>query len=142
MHLVIFGAGHQESRLRRFLSLTEATPFVHFLGTDPHAQSLINGVDFYWHSHLLEPLPSGLLQAMAGKIPVVSVYGPPTADLIVPQTTGLAASLGSRVEFARWTKYLIEQREAAAQLARQGRDHVLTRFPTERMVGEYLQLYG
>jgi glycosyltransferase involved in cell wall biosynthesis len=141
VHLVIFGKGEQDSRLKRFLSLTEATPYVHFLGVDPDARSLINGVDFYWHSHLREPLPTGLLQAMAGKIPVISVYGPQTADLIVPQTTGLAANLGTRVEFARWTKYLIEQRDAAAQLAQQGQDHVLARYPVEQMVQAYLETY-
>lgn len=141
VHLVIFGAGGQESRLRRFLSLTEATPYVHFLGTDSDARTLINGVDFYWHSRLREPLPSGLLQAMAGGIPVVSVYGPQTSELIVPQTTGLAATLGTRVEFARWTKYLIENRDAAEQLARQGKAHVLARFPVQRMVRAYLEMY-
>ena len=142
VHLVIFGEGAQESRLRHFLSLTEATPYVHFMGNDPDVLSLINGVDFYWHPHLREPLPSGMLHAMAGNIPVVGVYGPQTSDLIVPQTTGLATNFGARDEFARWTKYLIERRDSAAQLARQGRAHVKARFSAEKMVDAYVEMYG
>ena len=141
IHFVIFGTGEQEARLRRFVSLTEADGHVHFLGNDAGVLSLINGIDFYWHSHLREPLPSGLLFSMAGGIPVVSVYGPQIADVVVPQTTGLAVNFGARDEFARWTKYLIELPDAAAQLARQGREHVLRRFPADRMTNAYLEIY-
>ncbi len=135
-HLVLFGRGHQRENLERFASFTEAASHVHFL-PPAEAESLLGGLDVYWHSHLQHPLPSALLCAMASAVPVISVYGPGTEEIILHQQTGFAVNYGARDEFARWTKFLIEKPDAARQLAEQGRSHVLKKFPAAEMVAEY-----
>lgn len=136
-HLVIFGDGHQRQNLQRFASFTEAESHLHFLPPD-EAGSLLGALDVYWHSHLLHPLASPLLCAMANAIPVISVYGEGTEETILHQQTGMAVNYGARDEFARWTKFLIEKPDAARRLADQGKAHVLEKFPLEKMVSEYL----
>ena len=136
-HLVIFGEGHQQQNLQRFASFTVAESHVHFLPPD-EAGSLLGALDVYWHSHMLHPLPSPLLCAMASAVPVISVYGDGTEEIILHQLTGMAVNYGARDEFARWTKFLIEKPDAAGQLAGQGKNHVLEDFPLEEMTSGYL----
>ena len=103
---------------------------------------MLAGLDFYWHSHLIEPLPANLLAAMANGIPAISVYGPGTSEIIKHQETGFAVNFGARDEFARWTKYLIELPEQAAKLSSQGQAfRQTTDLPIEITLNHYLQLY-
>ena len=141
-HLLILGNGTQQSRLRRFASLTEAEKHVHFLNDPIEPRTLLNGLDFYWHSHLMEPLPTVLLTAMASEIPVLSVYGQGTQEIIRHQATGFAVNLGARDEFARWTKFLIEQSQPARQLAQQGQAFVAENFTDNSQVDHYRRVWG
>lgn len=140
-HLLIFGSGWQLDRLRWFARCTESHRHVHFLGQPTEAREWITGLDFYWHSHLQEPLPCGLLTSMAEGIPAVSVFGPGTDELIRHQVTGFAINTGARDEFARWTKYLIEQAEPGQRLAHQGQQHVQSNF-SGSLVEDYLRIYN
>lgn len=127
-HFVIFGTGPQAERLKRFANFTEATDRVHFVGEPKDAWAMFQGLDVYWHSHLAEPWPVNVLMAMAQGIPVVSVLGEGTSELILHQQTGLGVNFGARDEFARWTKYLFEQTESANQISEQGRQYVRSKF--------------
>jgi glycosyltransferase involved in cell wall biosynthesis len=140
-HFVIIGTGSQLRRLKRFAALTEAKSHVHFLGQPESAETIVAGLDFYWHSHLLDPLPGNLLAAMADGIPVISVYGEGTREIIRHQETGFAVNFGARDEFARWTKFLIERPEPAQKLARQGQEFVRQHFDVATMVNGYLEIY-
>ena len=141
-HFAIIGTGNQLARLKKFAGQTEARDHVHFLGQPESPESYVAAADFYWHSHLQNPLPGPLLAAMAMGIPAISVFGPATDAIIEHQTTGFATNYGARDEFARWTKYLIEQTEPGSRLARQGQDHVVKNFPFDSMLQGYLELYA
>jgi glycosyltransferase involved in cell wall biosynthesis len=127
--------------LQKFASQTEAQQHIHFLGTPANALKLIAGLDFFWQSHLREPLPGNLMLAMALEIPVISVFGPGTSEIIRHQETGFAVNLGARDEFARWTKYLIEMPEAAEKLAAQGRKYVLEKYGSRSQLLPYRSAY-
>jgi glycosyltransferase involved in cell wall biosynthesis len=127
-HLAIFGCGWQYERLKRFAGFTEAESHVHFLGEPEMAWPLFQGLDFYWHSHRLEPLPVNILAAMDLGIPVICVRSAATEELILHQTTGFNVNFGGRDEFARWTKYLIEQEENAKLVVEQARRFVQKHF--------------
>ena len=141
-HFAIIGTGNQHARLKKFAGQTEARDHVHFLGLPESPESYVAAADFYWHSHLQNPLPGPLLAAMAMGVPAISVFGPATDPIIEHQTTGFATNYGARDEFARWTKYLIEQTEPGNRLARQGQDHVVKNFPFDSMLQGYLELYA
>jgi len=140
-HFVIIGTGPQLRRLKRFAALTEAKAHVHFLGHPERAERIVAGLDFYWHSHLRDPLSGNLLAAMADGVPVISVYGEGTKEIIRHQETGFAVNFGARDEFARWTKFLIERPEPAQKLARQGQEFVCRHFDVATMVDGYLAIY-
>lgn len=140
-HFVIFGNGDFDARLRRFAGLTEAAQHVHFVNDPTIVPKNLSGLDFYWHSHLNEPMPFGLLNAMAGGVPAISVFGPGTRELIRHQETGFAVNFGARDEFARWTKYLIEQPDSAKQLAEQGQSWVQREFCGD-VVEDYVRCWS
>jgi len=131
-HLIICGEGSQDMRLRRFANLTEAGSHVHILDPTQFTAQWLPAIDCYWQSHLLEPLSSTLLQVMSLGLPVIAVYGEGSSEVIRHQQTGLGVRLGGRDEFARWTKYLIEQQAARKQLGEQGRLFVDTQFDPSR----------
>jgi len=144
-HLLIVGRGEQKTRLRKFASQTEAGSHVHILDTQPReltASDLFTGSDVYWNSSLHTPLASPMLHSMAAGTPVISVLGNGTSDLVRHQETGFAVNFGARDEFARWTKYLIEQKEPATQLQRQGTDCAIGNFSVDRTVDPYAVLYN
>ena len=114
---------------------------MHFIGLPEDTTEIIGALDMFWHSHLHKSVPNGMLSAMAAGVPVVSVLGEETESLIVHQTTGLGVNLGARDEFARWTKYLIEQPDAARQLSEQGRSHVQRLSPVDTFVESHIAEY-
>lgn len=145
VHLILVGYGQQLKRLKKFLWQTEAGPNVHFL--DPRDPSLsfltpefVGAADVYWNSHLGDANSSPVLMAMGQGVPVVSVLGPGTENLILHQQSAMAVNFGARDEFARWTKYVIEQKQSAEQLAVQGQQFV-ERFDAQTMVEKYLNCY-
>lgn len=143
-HLLIVGRGNQKTRLRKFASQTEAASHVHILDSPPEkltAADLFLGSDVYWNANLITPLASPMLHSMAASTPAISVLGSGTSDLIRHQETGFAVNFGARDEFARWTKYLIEQVESANQLCLQGQSFAEQNFPLDVMVHRYLDLY-
>ena len=140
-HFIIIGAGAQLKRLKRFASLTESRNHVHFLGQPDWPELLVAGLDFYWHSHLNDPLSGNLLAAMAHEIPAISVLGSGTEPIVKHQETGMAVNFGARDEFARWTKYFIEQTDSTEQLGLQGKNHVISKFDKSKMIDGYLKIY-
>lgn len=141
-HFLIIGKGTQLNQLKRFAALTAWKDHVHFLGHPESPEQIVAGLDFYWHSHLQDPLSGNLLAAMGSGVPSISVYGPGTEEIIRHQETGFAVNFGARDEFARWTKFIIEQQEPAKKLARQGQEFARKQFPKSRMIDGYLAIYN
>ncbi len=141
VHLMIIGDGPQKWRLKKYVHQTCETNCVHFIESPCRAAEHLASADFLWHSHLIEPNPTAVLTAMANQTPVICTYARETEDVIIPQQTGLATNYGAKDEFARWTKYLIEQVESAKQLAKQGREHVEAKFSTSQSLNRYREIY-
>jgi glycosyltransferase involved in cell wall biosynthesis len=141
-HFLLVGSGTQRHRLRRFASLTEAGANVHLLGLIDQPERFLRAADVYWNSHLEHPNSVQVLSAMESHVPVVSVLGLGTEQMIRHQETGFAVNYGARDEFARWTKYLIEMPGPAERLALQAEQWAEQQFPVEAVVSGYMELYG
>ena len=141
IHLLIFGVGQQERRLKQYTHQIRVGENVHYLNQSELIEAAMVGSQAYWHSHLTRPLPSELMLAMANRLPTVSVLGEGTDNLVRHQQTAFATNYGARDEFARWTKYIVEQGTATRQLVEQAREHVEHGFPVDLMTGPYLDLY-
>ena len=138
---MIFGTG-DDAGLRQFTAKTLAGNNVHIIPPELFSAQQLAGLDFYWNAQLETPNPSSMLQVMAQGIPVVSVLGEETEEVVLPLQTALATNFGSRDEFARWTKFLIEQADARQQIAKQAKQFVEKKFPISTAVSAYQDLYS
>jgi glycosyltransferase involved in cell wall biosynthesis len=132
IHLVICGDGPRRWPLEKFLRATESNSHVHFVSGHERTASLIRAADIYWSADRDIAHPTGVLEAMALKIPVVSLVTEANADLIRHQQTALGVEFGRRDQFARWTKFLLEQDHRRQQLVDQAAQAVRTHFHMAR----------
>ena len=82
-----------------------------------------------------------MLYAMKHSVPVISLLGETTEDLVLPLQSALATNYGARDEFARWAKYVIEVPEAAVKIGAQGKRHVENMFRDQAAPDAYARLY-
>ena len=141
VHLLVFGSGPQRPKLKTYMDRTQSHRYVHLLNHSPLVELALAGSQVYWHSHLTRPTPTELMMAQSNKVPSVSVLGPGTDELVLHQQTAFATNYGARDEFARWTKYVLEQAEPTRQLVTQAHRHLQATFPLNAMIEPYLDLY-
>gem|GEM_PF-2128247 len=141
-HLLLLGRGPQQAKLERFLSLTEVESNTHFLGERADGPEIVAAADIFWQADLTVYQPDGLLLALAKGVPSVAAYGNGTRDLVLPQQTAWVARPGARYEYARWSKFFLEEQERASQLSIQARDYVAMKFPLERLEREVREIYS
>ena len=141
VHLLLLGDGAQRWRLNRFLESTEAQSHVHFLGKPRDAEQLVAAADIFWQADLTHALPDAVLLAMAGNVPLVCALGPTTDPVVRHQQTALAVKYKSRDQFARWTKFLLEQSDRVELMTNQARKFVQENFPVEKMVHQFETIY-
>ena len=120
-HLVIWGTGAQYRDLKRFAAQTAAADHIHFLQQGRAGERELAGLDCFWQAHLLEPGSCTMLKAMSAGVPVIAVAGQGTDEWIRHQQTGFSVNFGARDEFARWTKFIMEQVAAADQVKNQAK---------------------
>jgi glycosyltransferase involved in cell wall biosynthesis len=140
-HLLLLGRGPQQAKLERFLSLTEVESNTHFLGERADGPEIVAAADIFWQADLTVYQPDGLLLALANGVPSVAAYGESTRDLVLPQQTAWVARPGARYEYARWSKFFLEEQERASQLSTQAREYVAMKFPLERLEQEVREIY-
>ena len=145
IHLLLLGSGRQRNQLERFLSLTEAESRTHFLGDRPDGPEIVAAADIFWQADLTNYLPEGLLLALAAGVPVVSAYGPNTSSVVLPQQTAWVADTSARYQYARWSKFFLEEPQRAAQLAAQAIEQTVGRFspgPVKTWIREVYSRFG
>jgi glycosyltransferase involved in cell wall biosynthesis len=141
VHLFIFGSGSSRA-LRTFISNTESERNIHLLPPGAADPSSLYGLDIFWNGQTQHPNPAPMLLAMCNRIPVVSTLAAETAESVLPMRTALATNYGARDEFARWTKFLLEQQHSARNLVEQSQKFVERSFPIETMVGAFREIYA
>ncbi len=142
VHLLVIGRGPQQTRLQRFAELTESAEAVHWLQMPEQADRIVAASDIYWQAHLNDSVPQGMMVAMAAKIPVVSALGPTTAPLILPQQTAWAVPCGARDQYARWTKYVLENPEATQLMVEQAYRNLQPNRRVEQFVSQLDALFS
>lgn len=76
----------------------------------------------------MDGIPVALMEAMAAQVPVVSTKVSGVAELVMDMETGLLVSPADPVELAEAIAMLADDPELANKLARNGADHVRSKF--------------
>ncbi|MEQ8790718.1 MAG: glycosyltransferase [Pirellulaceae bacterium] len=140
-HLLVLGEGPYRWRLQRYCRQVEITDRVHFLGDREDEPSVLASLDCYWETSSVDEVSIPLLEAMSAEIPVVAADSPAARVLFPEDAGGLLVPPGDRATRARRTNTLLNdvgQRQARGVA---GRLLVAQRFPIEKMVDAYRELY-
>jgi glycosyltransferase involved in cell wall biosynthesis len=142
IRLIIIGDGECAGNLARFAGQTSNATCVHFLGHRTDVQELMTQFFCLWQASEREGCSNAILEAMAQGVPVVASDTPGHRWLIQDDVTGRLVPSGDCAEFARKTNLLMADGEKAARLGHQAKQFVAEKFPLDRMINQFAQLYN
>lgn len=141
-HLVLVGDGSLRSELASQASaLGDGATSVHLLGMRRDIARLSKALDAFVISSDSEGLPLGLLEAMAGALPVASTAVGGIPKVIADGETGLLCPAGNAEALRVQLERLRDDPELAKRLGRGARQVVEQRYSLDHTVDQYMQLY-
>lgn len=135
------GGGPQRAELEALVRAKGLTHAIEFLGHREDVPALLAAADAYVLPSRSEAFPNGAIEAMAAGLPVVASAVGGLLDLIEDGDTGLLVSPGEPDAFAAALRRLVADPAAAGALGQRARQAVLQRFPFDRMIAAFEDLY-
>lgn len=140
--LVLAGAGGLEQELRRLASTLGMESRVHFIGLRHDLPDIYGVMDVFVLSSHTEGVSIALLEAMANGVPAVVTAVGGNPEVVLHGETGFLVPEGDAGAMAGKILQLLENLPASAAMGRNGRLRVEERFSFDRMMAEYLKIYG
>jgi glycosyltransferase involved in cell wall biosynthesis len=141
MKVLIIGDGPERKNLESRTSELGIDSKVIFTGQREDVYDLICAVDLFVLPSLSEGLPIVLLEALALDVPVVVSALGGIPEVITHLSTGLVVQPKDEQALAQACLSLLQNREQAKALAREGKRMVKERFSAEIMAQKVFQLY-
>ena len=104
-------------------------------------ESVYAALDTFLLPSFFEALNNSLLAAMAYKIPSIAVNKGALGEIIENEKSGLLVSGPDVAEICAATRRILENRDFAASLGKEGRERVERSFSAERMVDGMVRVY-
>ena len=141
VHLVCFGQGPLEAKLRRQIERLGLARHVTLVGFRADLDRLLPCLDLLVHPATMEGLGVVLLQAAAAGVPAVASRAGGIPELIEHGLNGLLVAPGDVQGLADAIKALIGDPERRRQMGKAGRERVASRFSVDAMVAGNLAVY-
>jgi glycosyltransferase involved in cell wall biosynthesis len=141
--LLLVGSGSQEAPLRR-LARELGSSGVEFLGpVDPSDMKRIySEADVFLNASEIDNMPLSVLEAQACGLPVVTSDAGALPQMVRDGETGLLIRGLDPKQLAQQALRLLDDAQLAGRLSEKGRECVESRFTMERVLPEWLKLYG
>jgi len=143
VHLLLIGAGPQQSLLFRMVKKYQLNNNVNFLGWLPRrkvAEYLSKATLFVFPS-LREGMPFSLLEALSSGLPAVGSNVPGVRSLIIHKHNGLLVPPKDPTSLARAIAYLLKHRDLRLEMSKNARKYVMANFSYQRVLPLMEQLY-
>ncbi|HIQ23347.1 MAG TPA: glycosyltransferase [Planctomycetes bacterium] len=137
---LIAGDGPRRSALEQMAQRLGLEKAVRFVGTREDIPELLSAIDVFVLTSHMEANPVSILEAMACGKPVVATRVGSLAETVHHGRTGFLTSPGDAQQIAHRVLELFADRRLAVAMGRRGRDLVLRRWSSQRMVRGYEQL--
>ncbi len=144
LRLEIFGKGHEEYRIKKFISNARLEKNVLFQGFVPHRNLMaeIKKSDVVVVPSLFEAQPMVALEAMACKKPVVAFDVSFAREIIEDGHNGLLARVGDVKDLADRIRLLLSDKKIRLKLGQNAYDYVRREHNWDIQVNKYLDVYG
>ncbi len=140
-YLWLAGEGPLRVELESLAEELGIKPRVRFLGWREDTPALFATADLFVCPSRHEPLGNVVLEAWAQEVPVVAAdsFGPGT--LISPNENGVLAPVDDHERLAKTIRAVLEDRDFAARIARQGRAAYDAEFTEKAAVRKYMDFF-
>ena len=139
---MIAGEGPLDRELRSLTDALGLADRVHFLGWRRDTQNLFAAADLCVFPSRYEPNGTVVMESWAHGVPLIAAASKGPAWLIDDETTGLLFPIDDEAALARGIERLIASAELRDRLVKQGRAVFEQRFTRDRIVDQYLDLFG
>jgi glycosyltransferase involved in cell wall biosynthesis len=142
-HLLIVGDGPERARLEDAVAaLGEPGTRVHLTGARKDVPRLLRALDAFVLSSSTEGLPLVIPEAMASGLPVVSTAVGGIPGVVEEGETGFLVAAGDGAALAARLERLASEPALVERFGRRARQIALDRYSADRMVRDYLDVYG
>jgi sugar transferase (PEP-CTERM/EpsH1 system associated) len=140
--LILVGDGPERERLEELAVQSSALRgHVHFLGTTSRIPELLNALDVYVLSSIIEGISNSLLEAMATSLPVIATATGGTPEVVLDGESGLLIRSGAPEELAERLLDLYRDPKERERLGAAARRRVQSEFSLASMVRQYEEMY-
>ena len=140
-HVICFGRGPLEQRLRREIEDRSLRRIVTMAGFRDDLPRLLPGLDLLVHPAEREGLGLALLEAAAAGVPVVACAAGGVPDVVADGVTGRIVPVHDSAALRAAIARLLASPEERAQLGAAARSRAERRFGVEGLVAAHLSLY-
>ena len=138
----IIGDGPLREKLEALAGEVGIRENLEFLGFQPDALPIVATFDVFVLASTRETFGLALVEALSQEVPVVAFRVGGVPEIVDGSTTGLLAEPGDVEDLAAKVCRLLEDKELAARIGRDGCKFVRSRFGSDRMVAETQSLYA
>jgi glycosyltransferase involved in cell wall biosynthesis len=141
--LLIIGAGPERAPLETLVKgHPEWKQHIFFLGLSHRVPELLQAMDVYVLSSVIEGISNSLLEAMATGLPVAVTATGGNPEVVVDGESGLLFPVGGVQQLTQHLVSLRSSGDLGNKLKQQAIQRVLGDFSLEAMVGKYERLYS
>jgi len=148
-HLTLAGDGPRGGQLKRLASKLDLSDRVSFPGFVPYdkVSDLFTGADIFLMPSIVhssgdrDGIPTVIMEALMHRVPVIATDVSGIAEVIEDSNTGLLIPEKDASAIAAAVRRMTDDRDAALEMARRGRERVIEQFDPERNHRKVLELY-
>jgi glycosyltransferase involved in cell wall biosynthesis len=141
-HFLVVGDGELRAELEALAAGMEISPRVHFTGWRSDLSDIYAGLDVAVCCSRNEGAPMAIIEACAAGLPVAATRVGGIPDIISNGLNGYLVESGDWSALAAAVRSILSSPERGRAMGARGRDLVLQRFGTERLVLDLRQLYA
>ncbi len=141
VHLLIFGEGSHEERLRLFREHVQIEDLTHFMGWRDDWRELLPHFDAVWSPGTGGGQLNVIAEAASAGVPVVAAEISAVQDVVTHDETGFLVPTGDRAGIARWTLRILDEPARGRRVAEAAHARWAERFSAEACAEKYAALY-
>ena len=142
-HLALAGDGPSRSwLLNRLNEHSQLGEKIHWLGRSDNVPSLLKSANVLVHASLWEGMPNVVLEAMAGRLPVIGTAVEGTEDLVLTGQTGWLVPVCDPESLSQALIEAVDSPERCLRYGNAGRLRVEQEFALEKTVAAYEHLWA
>ncbi|MFC1807901.1 glycosyltransferase [Candidatus Omnitrophota bacterium] len=139
--LLLVGDGYLRSSLEEYAENLGIKDNVVFAGRQKDVSSYLNMMDIYVSSSISEGFSNSILEAMAHRLPVVATDVGGNPEAVIDNDTGLLVKPQDSAAMVKGIIKLIDDKDLREKMGKSGYEVIKSKFTSEKMVGEYQELY-